>query len=502
MQDELNKVKIIENMKDDRWITASIIDLSNNEYKIKLLKKVEKGYYKNLIINSIKSNNEEIINALGYVENEKDKSLILTKLSEDNLKLKYLGDIHDDINKSRIIMTIDNDDLKLDYINKLKDKSAKSLLIASLKDEKLRNNFLGTIENKYATMNVPNGMTIGMEIECEGDNSLEAYLIEDILEGWNAKDDTSLNEGIEITSPILTNSSKDTFNIYLVCNLLKELGQNVSERCGGHIHIGADFLKTKEAYANLIELWSNNEELLFLLSNTKGEISRESVVEYATPISNRIGKAIDTSQFCDYNEINKKNFVEKVKYVQEFNRGKEGRRTDINFLNVENDERGMNTIEFRLSNGTIDADTWIENANLFGGVVATAQKISDIQHKNIDEIDEKDKTMLEKFTKLNEKKITNEERLNMFLDLCVPKNLKQIYIDRYLENNKILNENVKVKKGIEGYISDKIIKFDTKSIENIANKQRFSQVKDAESELRKNFLEYKNPRQTKEKDKI
>lgn len=94
-------------------------------------------------------------------------------------------------------------------------------------------------------------------------------------------------------------------------------------------------MKTKEAYSNLIELWSNNEELMFLLSNKVGEISREGAIKYATPISMKIGNAINDGKFEDYDDLDREQFIEKVKKEQEhYNKEKEGRRTSINFLNA------------------------------------------------------------------------------------------------------------------------------------------------------------------------
>lgn len=489
MTNEDNRVKIIETMQEEKWIAAATMELPSNKNKIKLLSKIESAYYKNFVFNKITENNEEILDSLQYVENERDKAIIIAKLTDDKLKIKCLNEIEEDENKGRIIITLDDDDLKLEYIEKLDESATRTLLIGSLKDKQLRDRFLENSSNRYSTINVPEGMTVGMEIECEGENSMEAYLIDDIFEGWNAKDDGSLESGIEITSPVLTNSKENTNNLYLVCNVLQNLGQTVSGRCGGHIHIGANYLKTKEAYANLIELWSNNEEIMFLLSNKVGEISREGAIKYATPISMKIGNAINDGKFEDYDDLDREQFIEKVKKEQEhYDKEKEGRRTSVNFLNAESKEGNINTIEFRLSNGTIDANTWIENANLFGGLVAISQKISDIQHKNICEIDDRDKSILKNFTKLKNTDLSNVERLDILLDLCVPEQIRQIYIDRYTENSRLLEENKKVKEGLNAHISDKPIGFRMAGVRNIAEKNGYAEVKNAESELVQRFL--------------
>lgn len=493
-----NKIKVIESLTDENAITAAVMELPNIEHKIKMLSKIKSAHYKNMIIRSIKESDEEIVKALDSVEDEKYRALLITRIKDDNLKLKYLQEINDDINKSKIVMTIDNDDLKVEYIEKLEDRAAKSFLIASLKSKELRERYLQIYDKRYEKINVPDGMTIGMEIECEGENSIDAYLISDILEGWDSKVDSSLQEGVEITSPILSNSKSDADNLFLVCNMLQELGEQITPRCGAHIHIGADYLKTKEAYANLIELWSNNEELMFLLSNKPGEILREGVIEYASPISMRILKDIEENRFDDYDTLDKKQFIKKVKNVQRVEKGMGTVRTGINFLTTDDEERHINTIEFRVSNGTIDANTWIENANLFGGLVAISQRISDIQNKSIYERDEKDKSILEKFTKLKSKELSDEERLDMLLSLCVPEELKHIYIYRYTENSKLLEQNKKIKEGLESLISDKPINFTTESIPKIASDKRMTEVKGAELELVKALQEHQNLIQTNE----
>lgn len=483
MTDEVNKVKIIETMQDEIWITIATTELSSNQLKIKLLSKVKNGYYKNCIIRSTKENDKELIDSLEYVEDEKDKAFILTRLTNDKLKLKYLSEIKDDINKSKIIMTIDDDDLKVEYIEKLDDKCAKSFLIASLKNTELRNKYTEGIKKKYTNISIPHGMTVGMEIECEGKNSVDAYLISDILEGWDSKMDSSLQEGVEITSPILSNAKKDTDTLFLVCNVLQELGENTSDRCGAHIHIGANYLETKESYANLIELWSNNEELMFLLSNKVGEISREGIIKYASPISMKILKDIQGNEFNKYDSLDKIQFIEKIKYLQITEKGQGTKRKGINFLTVNAENRNINTIEFRVSNGTIDANTWIENANFFGGLVAISQEISNIQNKSTEEIDDRDKIILEKFTKLKNINLSNEEKLDMLLDLCVPEEMKKIYVDRYTENSRLLEENKKVKEGLNAHITDKPIEFSISSVRNISKNSRFSEVKKVKEEL-------------------
>lgn len=482
-----NKIKIIDGLTEEKWITAATIELPSNKYKIKMLPKLKSAYYKNCIIQSLDYADKNIKVALDMIENENDLASAVSKTSDVMLKYNYLEKMKDEKNQSKVVISIGNEELTQEYIDKVTDKASKTLLTASLENREKRNELLEFDKNAYSNIEIPNGMTIGMEIECEGEGSIDAYIVDDILEGYHAKIDTSLQDGVEITTPILDNSRENTEDIYCVCKVLEDLGQNVSERCGGHIHIGADYLKTKEAYRNLIELWSNNEELIYLLSNKKGEIPRDGTIEYATPISKKIEKAVEDEKFSGYQYFSKEDMIEKIKDAQKNQGGREGRRTGINFLRDGSGD--INTIEFRLANGTIDANTWIENATLFGNIIAVSQQISDIQQK--DYITQDEQASLDKFELLKTKDISNEERLNIFFDLCVPETFRTIFMDRYLENSKILSENSETKEALEEHISDEPIDI-LKGLEDIAKQRRYGNVMVKEKELVSNYLEYEN----------
>lgn len=83
--------------------------------------------------------------------------------------------------------------------------------------------------------------------------------------------------GVELVSPILRDNTEDIEDIYAVCNMLQKAEQEVGGCCGGHVHIGSDYLTSKESYANLFEIWGNTERILFVISNEKGDIPRYNV---------------------------------------------------------------------------------------------------------------------------------------------------------------------------------------------------------------------------------
>ena len=86
-----------------------------------------------------------------------------------------------------------------------------------------------------------------------------------------------IGAGVEVVSPVLKDNNEDIEDIYMACNMLQEASQEIGNCCGGHVHIGSDYLTSKEAYANLYEIWGNTERIMYIISNEKGEIPRRKV---------------------------------------------------------------------------------------------------------------------------------------------------------------------------------------------------------------------------------
>ena len=301
--------------------------------------------------------------------------------------------------------------------------------------------------NNKSHIKLLSNMTIGVEIETEGrkkDNSIEIKrLLEDTE--WRVVRDSSLVNGSEIVSPVLTgNMEKQTDEIKNICAILNGIQQNTSERCGGHIHIGADYLKNKQDFVNLIEIWSNAEKVLYTICNKKGEIPREGISEYAEPISKKIENAIKAGT------INLKNEEDLEEFVNEIYKVQGERYSGINFCNI--GKKDKNTIEFRLPNGTIDPNTWIENINLFGGIVKKAHELSVIQSKTIEQRTEREKNILYDFKKIQTEKDENKIA-EALIDLCIEPEDKEIYMDRYTTNKLLLDISLNIKKAVIDKIS-------------------------------------------------
>ncbi len=294
-------------------------------------------------------------------------------------------------------------------------------------------------------IHLPKGMTIGIEIECEGDSSKQILNLEELFKGWEIKEDATLGEwdedekkskgGVEVVSPVLQAEDKNETSIYKVCSFLDWAGQSVTEKCGGHIHIGADYLKDINAWKNLVEIWSNTEKMIFLISNDAGNLPRESVYEFAGPILEKLHQALDDEDIELDSEEDIVQFCKQLKKVQSENPN-DVRYSAINFENFGDENK--NTIEFRLSNGTLNPRTWIENINLFGGIIAVSQEISDIQRKLAlgQELSKNEINKLDNY-ELLKTQISDREKLSALLELAIPIENEKIYQHRYRVNSSI-----------------------------------------------------------------
>lgn len=421
------KVILIIKLKDKEFIKECVKDQSLElgiKEKINLI--VETGDFNyilkciiddNLILKS--KDKVELIKQTGNPEFIKkcinDENIRLS--TEDKVKLiKCIKD------PNYIKACIEDEKLNLTDREKL-------ILILNTKNGNMIENFINNKEDNIKKINLPEGMTAGIEIEAEGFGTLRQTL----FNGWRAKQDNSLKDGTEIVSPILLGTEKDSNEIYNICNMLKMLKSNVSERCGGHVHIGADYLTTYQSYINLVEIWGNVEEILYLISNQEGEITRfEAVSKYAVPISEKIDDALKKGTINITDEMQLSDFVHQLQLAQY------SRHTGINFMNISNPYK--KTIEFRISNGTIEPETWVENINLFGGIISASEKLNKIQLKIEEERTEEEQQYLKKFEKLKDTTILREEKLENLLELTVPKEEREIYRNRYKVNSKIFDK--------------------------------------------------------------
>ena len=299
---------------------------------------------------------------------------------------------------------------------------------------------------KMPPVTLPDKMTIGIEIESEGLASREeiAGIIGNL--SWKLKPDDTLDDGIEaVPSSGLTPSTAGD-EIYGACKALCLSGQTISERCGGHIHIGADYLTDIQDWRNLRTIWNNAEGIFYAISNAKGEIPRQGVIEYASPISKKDETFSETIKLDSEDDLEK--YIKLLKEIQG------SKYSGINYRNV--GSSGKNTIEFRLPNGTINPTTWVENINLFGGLIRTSHELSKIMKKTEEQRTEEEKQMLYNYEILQTE--TDEKKdAEALIKLCVLPEQVKTYLERYNVNSKLLKHSPEIYKRLKERISTKKI---------------------------------------------
>ena len=300
---------------------------------------------------------------------------------------------------------------------------------------------------KIQPTTLPKEMTIGVEIESEGPCNWENIreTIDEAELDWVAKDDGSLQNGTEVVSTILTESTA-SMEIFKICQELRRLRQTTSKRCGGHIHIGADYLTDIQDWRNLRTIWNNAEGIFYAISNAKGEIPRQGVIEYASPISKKDETFSETINLDSEDDLEK--YIKLLKEIQG------SKYSGINYRNV--GSSGKNTIEFRLPNGTINPTTWVENINLFGGLIRTSHELSKIMKKTEEQRTEEEKQMLYNYEILQTE--TDEKKdAEALIKLCVLPEQVKTYLERYNVNSKLLKHSPEIYKRLKERISTKKI---------------------------------------------
>lgn len=408
-----------------------------------------------------------------------ERIAIITKLPQKGIAEKWIelrdeyGLKDKEIAKLVDRVILENESDKNKYIEKLESLGLEkfSEYLKFLEDEEYRKQVIKSENDNYkGKITIPEDMTVGMEIECVG---VHSHFIKEhnkkvnFLGDWMCDLDSSVEsenviegKGIEVKSPILTgNQNETTNNIRNVSTILKKFGQYTNDTCGGHIHIGADYLKSAKAYQNLIEICGNAEAVMYIIANEEETIPRK--FDYAKPMSNKLEEALEKGTIDIEGEQDLEKFKETLLEFQ----GAE-RYIGVNFMNLE--QGGKGTIEFRMPNGTVNADTWIENINLFGGVVEIAQKLAVIQEKNDYKRSKEENEMLENFEKLKLEGIEEREKLEILLKLVIPEEQREIYERRYDKNSRLLNENPERNDELRRNITKKPIRISKNKVGKIS----------------------------------
>lgn len=168
-----------------------------------------------------------------------------------------------------------------------------------------------------------------------------------------------------------------------------------------------------------------------LLVIKKEKFQEETYGKHAATVSGFISEAIEKGTINLNGEEDLDQFISQLQDIQNQNKG---RATSINLLNINN---GKNTIEFRMANGSLDPDTWIENARLYGRIIELSQRIAEIEKQS--ELSEEDRKLIDLKNRLKGE-IPEQEKMEILLELVFSEEERTVYRKRYTANSKLLEQ--------------------------------------------------------------
>ena len=275
------------------------------------------------------------------------------------------------------------------------------------------------------TIGLPKELTIGIEIETEGELS-RLIRYRNIMDNWEVTSDGSVPDGVEIISPILHDDIKDLEQLEIICNVLQKMNFITTPKCGGHIHFGASYLENDaQAQENLMTIWNECEEIFYKMSNAKGEVPRKKIVKWAKTSHSEIENIFQDGNVKISDEQDFREVILILTHTEKKSKG----------LNLGHyGEEDKNTFEVRTPNGTLNCKVIKENIKLFGSIFKISKEMSENPgYKKVE------------FTKLKNRNLTEREKVEALLNLLFDNEKEKIvYRERWdsVKDEKIFDELV------------------------------------------------------------
>ena len=279
-----------------------------------------------------------------------------------------------------------------------------------------------------ATLDLPNFVTIGLELEYENlaKKVVDEYVGNNFKKWRSSTDGTVMSNedmsGGEIISPILYDNVITWFELEKICQFLQKNKATASECAGGHVHIGTNILDTDiENWLTFLKIYVVYEHVLFRFFYGDKLNGRSLIDKYAPPIADDLSILIKDGhttlllrdlkeQFRKYGAINFRTI--KVNADGKINDGE--------------------TIEFRTPNGTIFQVIEQNNINTITKLLLAARN----KQVDVDFLDYKLKNEFYGYKKYSH--LYNEVCLKdalEFVDLVFNHNIDKVYFLRqYLKD--------------------------------------------------------------------
>lgn len=345
------------------------------------------------------------------------------KLSENNL-IKYFNKLKDLSYKIRIINKIEQFDLKKKLIYALNNYEFQKNLLGNLMNDKekiLEGTVLPNISN-----DIDNKISIGVELEICCDDLKKYLTLGKLLCDWEIKLDRTVEDGIEITSPILYYNDSSMRQLKYICDFLKRNNFYTNDTCGGHIHLGFDYFENCHEFRVFLNLYQSVEEILYLITNRVYTTPRPGIKTYAK----RLSPVIDNVKRLNVNWDKMTDLSECVTLI------KRECETRYYALNLSNALDKKNTIEFRMPNGEFEFTEILLNIRLFVKMIECAKRIANIIDG--DNLSREQIAELKIYKELISANYNNRKKMKLFLELLFDDKDKKQYFVRYKKNNLMI----------------------------------------------------------------
>ncbi len=314
----------------------------------------------------------------------------------------------------------------------------------------------------YEKLGMPKEFRFGIELEAynvktKGKESLYTGKSAEYIKSKNwhmatKKEESLVGEGgAELVSPILSDVQEDYESIAKMCEQIKKYPGNhgdkvvADNKCGLHVHFDAECLrKDSKKMENFLKIYAESEELLYKMCNDKNDPIRKKAINkdfkgihfisaawrngMAAPSSKKILKQIEEGTLkVSYKKFGKYRMLAS-KYKLD-----ERRYSGLNLTNIGNSKK--NTIEFRMSNGTLEPEVIKQNIFLYASILNTAIQVT-----------ENSEIYQEKLQEFYRTDVNEEQKADNFLNLIMenPQDRK-IYMDRWqsVKNADVFAKNEK-----------------------------------------------------------
>lgn len=418
----------VENRSLQVYIVAAMDNVSAKERYMQVLNFKEGEMYS---VAYCSTDIEHILKIVLRINNEILCSFLVTRIRDFDIVKEFFSKITLEEQK-KLIVYLPIDDLKWDFLKdnyRILDIRFLEKLINSIKDEELKKKAIDVCfnskkkEQSYMSMinpidALPDTLGFGVEIEVKGPKSNlnlknKGYLFHE----YQIKEERTITNGVEFTSPVLHFRSDDIEGIYEVCNFAVNNDFVVDYQCGGHIHFSSKYLDSYFAWYLMYYLYTKLERILFIISNREGSAPRMFIENFASPFGKTYVSNLDKINSLKTEEY----FIKEVQRIS-------GDKTDA--INIKNIGVRMDTIEFRMPNGEIDANIIVENILLFGNLLVLARKLSFLPHS----------PLVYELLKRFDDSTCEEEVLEIFLQLAFKDEAnREIYRKRYKSNLSLFN---------------------------------------------------------------